>query len=125
MKFMRRLIEQKEKEMPQQQAIPEMLSVDSSNVHSIGYDEPTETLYVRFWKSSKSKLSQVPGSVYKYFKVPKRVFTQMFTARSKGQFVWERLRERYRYAMVGRAGWRQHSPGRPKSTVTARRRKPA
>lgn len=120
---MRRLIEQKEKAM-QKQAIPEMLRVDSSNVFAIGYDEPSETLYVQFWKESKSKASQMPGPMYKYFKVPKRMFMQMYTSKSKGQFVWERLRERYKYTMVGRAGWRKHSPGRPKSTVTARRRKP-
>jgi len=79
---------------------------ESSNVHSIGYDEPTMTLFVRFWQLSKSKRSQIPGPVYKYFNVEKKVYLQMYYAASKGKFVWERLRNRYRYAMMGRRGWR-------------------
>ena len=97
---------------------------ESSNVHSIGYDEPTMTLFVRFWGDSKSKRSQVAGPVYKYFGVEKRVYLQLYYAKSKGKFVWQRLRERYRYALVGRKGWRGPSgskESRPNAMNPARR----
>jgi len=87
--------------------MPVMVSdFDSSNVHSMGYDEPSRTLYVRFWKDSGSKRSQVPGQIYKYFNVPKKIYMQFYYSKSKGKFIWERLRERYRYTMIGRKGWR-------------------
>lgn len=98
--------------------IPEMWEdFDSSNVHSIGYDEPSSTLFVRFWKDSKSKRSQVPGHIYKYFNIEKRLYLQFYYAKSKGKFVWERLRTRYRYKMVGRAGWRG-----PRTNKTSRKK---
>jgi len=119
---MRLLIEQKKALM---RTLPPMESnFDSSNVHSIGYDEPSMTLFVRFWQESKSKRSQVPGPVYKYFKVPKKIYMQMYYAKSKGKFVWERLRSRYRYTMIGRPGWR--GPGkknRPNAMNPARNEK--
>lgn len=99
---------------------------DSSNVHSFGYDEPSQTLFVRFWKDSKSKRSQVAGPIYKYFNVPKKIYLQMYYADSKGKFVWERLRNRYRYTMIGRAGWRMAPPkkkSRPNAMNPARQEK--
>jgi hypothetical protein len=122
---MRELIEQKAATM---KTLPAMDSdFESSNVHSIGYDEPSMALFVRFWQDSKSKRSQVPGPIYKYFNVEKRIYLQMYYAKSKGKFVWERLRGRYRYSMIGRKGWR--GPGytqkksRPKSMNPARNEK--
>lgn len=101
---MRLLIEEKQAAM---KTLPAMDSdFESSNVHSIGYDEPSMTLFVRFWGDSKSKRSQVAGPIYKYYGVENRVYMQMYYAKSKGKFVWERLRERYRYTLVGRSGWR-------------------
>lgn len=101
---MKDLIKDRQKQMKE---IPVMDSdFDSSNVHSIGYDEPNKILYVRFWGESKSKRSQVPGPLYKYLGVEKRLYLQFYYAKSKGEFVWERLRERYRYILIGRKGWR-------------------
>lgn len=101
---MRELIEQKVATM---KTLPAMDSdFDSSNVHSIGYDEPSMMLVVRFWQASKSKRSQVPGPIYKYYNVEKKIYLQLYYAKSKGKFVWERLRGRYRYTMIGRQGWR-------------------
>lgn len=117
---MRLLIEQK---VAQMKNLPVMDSdFDSSNVHSIGYDEPSMTLFVRFWKESLSKRSQVPGPIYKYYKVPKKIYLQMYYAKSKGKFVWERLRKRYRYTMIGRPGWRGplKKKSRPKAMNPAR-----
>jgi|GEM_PF-4777180 len=118
---MRELIEQKQAIM---KTLPVMDSdFSSSNVHSIGYDEPTMTLFVRFWQESKSKRSQVPGPVYKYFNVEKRIYMQLYYAKSKGKFVWERLRNRYRYTMIGRKGWRMAPPkkkNRPNAMNPAR-----
>jgi hypothetical protein len=117
---MRELIEARQA-MPDQTALPEMVSnFDSSNVHSFGYNEASENLFIRFWKDSKSKKSQVPGPVYKYFKVPKRVFDMMYFAKSKGEFVWFHIRDRYRYKMIGRAGWRMKAPVRKKARGRAK-----
>lgn len=99
--------------------IPIMDPVESSNVHSIGFDEPTETLFVRFWGDSKSKRSKVPGPIYKYFNVPKSIYLQFYYADSQGKFVHERLKGRYRYKMVGRAGWRKNAPSRKKKKIPA------
>lgn len=123
---MRELIENARARM---KTLPAMDSnFDSSNVHSIGYDEPSMTLFVRFWQMSKSGRSQVPGPIYKYFNVDKKIYLQFYYAKSKGKFVWERLRKRYRYAMIGRTGWRGPKKSRPNAMNPARnkkRRKPA
>lgn len=94
-----------------------MIPVESSNVHSIGFDfnhsEPTNgTLKVRFLQSDKksrgSRGAKVPGPVYQYFDVHPFVFMTMREASSKGKFVWDKLRirgtvsgHRFRYRLAG------------------------
>lgn len=112
---MRGLIEKLEKKNKNMEMIKVSLDdVDSSNVHSIGYDEENRILYVRFWMDSKSKRSQVPGPIYKYFGVDKRTYLQFYYSKSKGKFIWERIRNRYRYTMIGRTGWRGPKKSRKK-----------
>lgn len=95
----------------------EMISVTSSNVHSIGFDfnhsEPTNgTLKVRFLQSDRSgrgsRGAKVPGPLYQYFDVHPFVFMTMREAASKGKFVWDKLRirgtvsgHRFRYRLAG------------------------
>ena len=87
---------------------------ESSNVHSFAYDIDAHRLYVRF-KDRPQKGEKVrpnaPGSIYAYYNVPLDLFMSMFTAGSKGTWVWDHLRirgtlsgHRYDYSLVGVAG---------------------
>lgn len=79
----------------------EMVPVDSSNVHSIGYifnaANPTQgTLKVRYLQDkpgSHGKKSG-PGPLYYYSPINPAVFDSFVQAASKGRFVWDRLRIR-------------------------------
>jgi KTSC domain len=63
-------------------ALPVPISVQSSDVESIMYDEDTRLLQVTFIKNGP----------YTYFQVPPSVFSEMVDADSKGKFVWKVLR---------------------------------
>lgn len=65
--------------------LKKMIRVQSSDVHSIGYE--CGTLYVRF----------LNGGLYAYDGVPEDVFEAFLNAPSKGKFVHQRLKGRYRY----------------------------
>jgi hypothetical protein len=60
----------------------EFFPVESSNVHSYGYDEDEMLLYVRF----------LSGALYRYYEVLPEVWEAFQMADSKGQFVWRMLR---------------------------------
>lgn len=79
-----------------------MIPVISSNVNSVGYDESLLMLFVRFHPSKK----QPVGPIYKYYHVDKRVFLNMLRVKSKGKYLWRNVRGKYRYARIGRVGWR-------------------
>lgn len=78
----------------------EMIPVESSNVHSIGFiwntDDPMKgTLKVRFLQSAKGdRSSKGAGPLYHYHDVHPDVFDAFVRANSKGGFVWDRLRIR-------------------------------
>ncbi|TBB56943.1 KTSC domain-containing protein [Rhizobium ruizarguesonis] len=65
--------------------------VSSTNVLSVGYDEPTETLEVEFSN----------GSIYQYYNVGSALFQQLMQAPSKGQFLNAYIRNSYPYSRVG------------------------
>jgi len=52
----------------------ELKLVESTNIHSIGYDEETQTLRIRFHNTG----------VYDYAKVSASIYTQLMTAESVG-----------------------------------------
>ena len=54
----------------------EYVSVVSSNIDSVGYDEENEIMYIRF----KS------GSEYSYTRVPVKLYEGLINAPSKGKF---------------------------------------
>ena len=66
------------------------LSVVSSNIDSIGYDAPSQTLEVCF----KS------GHVYQYFDVPDAVYRGLLSADSHGRYLNQHIKGSYRYARV-------------------------
>ena len=66
------------------------IAVTSSNLASVGYDEPTETLEIQF----------NDGSVYEYSAVPLDVYRGLMAAGSKGQYHHQFIRTTYQYARV-------------------------
>jgi hypothetical protein len=69
----------------------ERLSVYSSNLCSVGYDEESKTLEIEF----------MAGPVYQYFSVPVSVYLGLMHARSKGRYFDYRIRKGYfRYREV-------------------------
>jgi len=74
----------------------EMVQVDSTNVHSIGYDLDTGILYVRFWhkRVRERRVYYVPGALYGYRGVTPEEFEDFLRAQSKGEWVWDHLRVR-------------------------------
>lgn len=75
----------------------EMIAVQSSNVHSIGFQfndaNPSKgTLLVRYLQGKVGQ--KVAGPLYEYYDVHPAVFDSFRKAASKGKFVWDRLRVR-------------------------------
>lgn len=70
---------------------PDMISVVSSNIDSVGYDENEFTLYVRF--NDKGRGSWL----YRYFAVPPSVFEELMNAQSFGQYFYYNIRDSYNY----------------------------
>jgi len=89
----------------------QMIVVESSNVHSIGYQfndaSPSKgTLLVRYLQGQKG--SKYAGPLYEYYDVHPAVFDTFQKSASKGRFVWDRLRvrgsvsgHRKQYRLVG------------------------
>lgn len=61
------------------------ISVSSSNIHSIGYENETLTLEVEFHSSG----------LYQYSGVPKAVFQGLIAAQSKGSYFQNYVKNRY------------------------------
>jgi len=87
---------------------PLMTEVRSSNIKAIGYDEAKQELFIEFLhKDSFGHASRfIEGDLYRYYKVPKAIYERLMAAASKGTYIWESIRGRYRYRLKGRAGWR-------------------
>ncbi|MBS0548645.1 MAG: KTSC domain-containing protein [Proteobacteria bacterium] len=66
-------------------------SVASSNIASIGYDEPAQTLEVEF----------INGAIYQYYNVSSDIFAAFKESPSKGSFLNLYLRNAYPYSRVG------------------------
>ncbi len=66
-------------------------SVASSNIASIGYDAPSQTLEVEF----------LSGTIYQYFGVPENIYDELTQAGSKGRFLNTYIKNAYGYSRVG------------------------
>ena len=62
------------------------IAVSSSTIKAIGYEERTQTLEVEF----KS------GGVYQYLDVPKIIYERFVLATSKGKFLAQFIKDKYR-----------------------------
>ena len=65
--------------------------VASSNIVSVGYDEPSQTLEVEF----------MSGMIYQYYNVSSALYEELMRAPSKGQFINFNIRNAYPYSRVG------------------------
>ena len=66
------------------------ISVNSSNIRSIGYDSQMAILEVEF----------TSGDIYQYFNVPEYLFQQFLHSSSHGEFLNDHIRYNYRYQKV-------------------------
>ncbi len=64
--------------------------VVSSSISSIGYDAAEEILEVEF----------IGGSLYQYFGVPLEKHERLMSAASKGQYLDQNIKDRYRYKRI-------------------------
>jgi hypothetical protein len=64
--------------------------VESSNLHSVGYDPDTQTLEIEF----------STGGIYEYYGVPDTAYRQLMTAPSHGKFFHAHIRNVYRYRKI-------------------------
>lgn len=60
----------------------------SSNIARFAYEAPSQVLTVEF----------KTGGTYNYFDIPAVIFEQMMAASSKGQFLAQQIKGRFRYA---------------------------
>ncbi len=65
-------------------------TVSSSNIESIGYDAPSQTLEVEFRD----------GRIYQYFGVPESVYAGLMAASSHGSFLHAHVKGAYSYQRV-------------------------
>ena len=64
--------------------------VTSSNIASIGYDDSSETLEIEFKN----------GGIYQYFDVPQRIYNEIMSASSHGEYLAQNIKGHYRYSKV-------------------------
>ena len=72
-------------------SLPEMLSVSSSNIESIGYDEQNQEVYVRFLNES----------IYVYRGVPQHEYENLKNAPSLGSYLHKNYKNVYPYERIG------------------------
>jgi len=62
------------------------ISVTSSNIHSIAYNEQDKILFVKF----------LHGGIYSYFDVPSHIFNQILVAESIGKYFSQNIKGIFR-----------------------------
>ena len=67
-----------------------MVSVSSSRIDSVGYDEHLKLLQIQF----------VNGAMYEYYDVPKDIYIGLITASSAGEYFHEYVRNVYRFSKI-------------------------
>ena len=66
------------------------ISVDSSNIASVGYDAENEILEIEFHH----------GAIYQYFDVPKEEYEALMNASAYGSYFFHNIRDNYKYQKV-------------------------
>src|SRR5208337_4771648 len=73
--------------------IPELIDripVNSSNIESVGYNSNRFYLEIKF----------LSGSIYRYFDVPEEEWEGIKSAKSKGKYLWQHIKDHYNYGRV-------------------------
>lgn len=68
-----------------------MITVDSTNIYSVGYNADTQTLKVKF---------KVSGQVYEYLNVPQTLYEGLMASESKGKYINDNIRSLFNYRRV-------------------------
>jgi hypothetical protein len=68
-----------------------MITVNSTNIDSVGYNADTQTLTVKF---------KVSGQIYEYLNVPQTLYESLMTAESKGKYINDNIRSQFTYRRV-------------------------
>lgn len=63
----------------------ERIAVNSSNLSSVGYDEPSQTLEIEFHH----------GGIYQYYDVPEHVYRELINAGSIGSYFSHNIRNAF------------------------------
>ena len=71
-------------------SMPEMIPVNSSNIASIGYDEPNQQTFVQF----------LNGSIYVYKGVPAHEHQNLMEAPSHGSYLNRSFKNIYPYERI-------------------------
>lgn len=69
----------------------ERVSVSSSNIAAVGYDESTQILEIEF----------MTGSIYEYYGIPAYVHEEMVCASSIGGYFAQRVKNSYGFSRIG------------------------
>ena len=81
--------------------IVRLVDVDSTQIHSIGYDPETQTLAVRFTRGYGEKRG--PGSLYHYANVTREDYDAFLAAESKGKHFGQHIKpfaDKYPYQKI-------------------------
>ena len=68
-----------------------MITVNSTNIDSVGYNADTQTLTVKF---------KVSGQTYEQLNVPQTLYEGLLTAESKGKYINDNIRSQFNYRRV-------------------------
>ena len=77
--------------------------VTSTNVASVGYSRHLRALEIEFTR----------GAIYRFLEVPSNVYRGLIVAQSKGRFIAENIRGKYRFVRVRAARPRQAGDSPP------------
>lgn len=64
------------------------VSVSSSNIASVGYDQSSQTLEVEFNS----------GAIYEYYDVPEFIYQELISASSVGGYFAQQIKNAYNYS---------------------------
>ena len=68
-----------------------MITVNSTNIDSVGYNADTQTLTVKF---------KVSGQTYEYLNVPQTLYEGLMASESKGTYLNDNIRSQFAYRRV-------------------------
>ena len=97
--------------LSKQEAVLDMQSFNSSNLHSGLYDRRTLDLYIRF----------IGDRIYIYQFVPDTVWDALKSAESHGSYHYHNIRMNYAYEELTASEWPQQGRAAPSNNAVTRR----